>query len=125
MQKNVETNEVKEANAANELTEYQESIKYPEFDIQKMTAPGASAQWPREIIRMHATSKTTYDKFYCPMGLSPDGAPKPIRRTKHVKLPVSIDGRKFDTTIDLWEYLMKYSKYSRAPKQARRDKITR
>lgn len=123
MQTNVETKKVNEATA--ESTTAEAEKKYPEYDIQRMTNPGATNQHAKEIIRMHATSKTTYDKYYCPIGLTPDGAPKPIRRTKQVKLPVAIDGKKFGTTAELWEYLLESSQYSRAPKQARRDKISR
>lgn len=115
---NVETNLVNEA-AAEDL------VAYPSFDIQRMTNPGKNNPHQREIIRMHATSRTTYDKHYAPIGLNADGSPKPIRRTKHVRLPVTLDGVKFGTTEALWNYLLETSKYSRAPKQARRDKISR
>lgn len=107
-----------------ETAKVREAAEYPEYDIQKLTKP-AGVIPTREIIRMHATSKTTYDKYYMPTTLTSDGAPKPIRRTKQVKLPVSVDGKKFDDTESLWEYLTTEGGYSRAPKQVRRDKISR
>lgn len=121
MQNTVETVKVNEAPFAETAVEA-EAPKYPEYDIQRMTSE--KSQMRREIIRMHATSRHTYDKYYSPIGLTPDGAPMPIRRTKQVKLPVSLDGKTFADTESLWEYLL-MAGYSRAPKQARRDKISR
>lgn len=118
MKENVETEKVIEATAAEETKKQ----KYPTYDIQRLTkAQGIPPT--REIIKMHATSETTYDKYYIPASINNDGSPKPIRRTKQVHLPVSINGKKFDTTTALWEELLASGDYSRAPKQARRDKI--
>lgn len=122
MQTNVETKKVVEAQTADSAVSAEETTpKYPEYDIQRMTS--VKSMHEREIIKMHATSKTTYDKYYCPIGVMPDGAPQPIRRTKQVKLPVSIDKKTFTTTTDLWEYLVASGGYSRAPKQAKRTKL--
>lgn len=125
MQKTVETNVVNEAPTAAPAEDT--AKKYPEYDIQRLTKDTSkdAGGHAREVIRMHATSRVTYDKYYMPIGLTPEGAPKPIRRTKRVKLPMSLDGKIFEDTNSLWEYLQDTKQYSRAPKQVPRDKISR
>lgn len=95
--------EVMEANQVEEVMEQQEpkEVKLPD-NIQTKTKSG-------ETLVMIATGNASYDKIYY-------SAAGQIFREKHVKLPVSLDGKKFDKVWDLFKYLTTEGNYRRVKK---------
>ena len=64
----------------------------------------------RETIYLSASGKVGYHKFYIPKGSDTP------RRHKDVELPVSIDGKKFSTCKQLFDYLLASGAYRQVSK---------
>lgn len=95
--KSMETTTVKEVEGI-------ETPKWLKLPLICKETNGANPKYPVEVMVMASTSSKTYKKAY-------GYREKNIRRIKEVKLPVSHNGRKFDSVEKLWPYLLENCGY--------------